>query len=415
MKKLMLFAGILIYIVFMASCAGGHDHDGEHDHESAGEHTHEEGAEAVTGTNSHVHPDGTVHYDEPVQVTATSAGVLEEDHKEEEIPEHTAITLKRQEFSFIVRAGGTILPDSKDIINVTSKTSGIVRLTDHFLFQGMKVKRGTPLFTISGDELTSDNTEIALTEAKSDFDRARAMHERAERLIVNKLITMDNYLEAKNEFEKAEVRYNNLSAVYSANGNVVTAPVDGYINQVYITEGTKVTSGETLLSVIIEHNLVLRADVSPQHIAKLGEVQHANFRMVYDPTVYRTDDLNGKKISYARSTGTGNFHIPLYFSIDFHPSIVPGTYAEVWLRGAPRSGCIVVPNTAILEEFGKFFVYVEDADHHFVKRYISRGMTNGTDTEVTEGLAENEIVVATGAYGIKMSQMSTTAPDTHKH
>ena len=42
-------------------------------------------------------------------------------------------------------------------------------------------------------------------------------------------------------------------------------------------------------------------------------------------------------------------------------------------------------------------------------------MTDGTDTEVLTGLAEKEIVVATGAYAIKMSQMSTTAPDTHKH
>jgi RND family efflux transporter MFP subunit len=413
MKKIVLIAGILVYIVFMTACAGGHNHD--HEGEATEAHTHDEGSESKTGANSHVHPDGTVHYDEPVTGTATSTSAVEDDHEGEEIPEHTAITLKKQDFSFIIRAGGTILPDSKDVINVTAKTSGIVRLTDHFLFPGMKVRRGTPLFTISGDELTSDNTEIALTEAKSDFERAQAMHERAERLIVNNLITMDHYLEVKNEFEKAEVRYNNLRSAYSANGNVVTAPVDGFINQVYITEGTKVTSGETLLSVIIEHNLVLRADVSPQHIAMLGEVMHANFRMVYDPKVYRTDELNGKKISYARSTGTGNFYIPLYFSIDFHPSIVPGTYADVWLRGAPRSGCIVVPNTAILEEFGKFFVYVEDADHHFVKRYITRGMTNGTDSEVTAGLTENEIVVATGAYAIKMSQMSTTAPDTHKH
>jgi RND family efflux transporter MFP subunit len=467
MKNLMLLAGIPVYLVFMTACAGGHGHDhdddhthattethsheagekhdhgsegshtheegDQHDHGSEGSHTHEEGeghdhdhGETATGEkvnksdpkgSFHVHPDGTIHYDEPVKGAAAAAKAKEDDHDHEgeTIPEHTAIKLKKQDFSFIVRAGGTILPDSKDVINVTSKTAGIVRLTDHFLFPGMKVKKGTPLFIISGDELTSDNTELALTEAKSDYDRAKAMHERAERLIVNKLITMDHYLGVKNDYEKATVRYNNLRAAYSANGNVVTAPADGFINQVYITEGTKVTTGETLLSVIIEHNLVLKADVSPQHIARLGEVQHANFRMVYDQMVYRTDEMNGKKISYARSTGANSFYIPLYFSIDFHPGLVPGTYAEVWLRGAPRSGCIVVPNTAILEEFGKFFVYVEDANHHFVKRYISRGMTNGTDTEVVEGLAENEIVVATGAYAIKMSQMSTTAPDTHKH
>ena len=47
MKKLMLLAGILIYIAFMTSCAGGHDHEGETNEA----HTHEAGAETVTGTN----------------------------------------------------------------------------------------------------------------------------------------------------------------------------------------------------------------------------------------------------------------------------------------------------------------------------------------------------------------------------
>lgn len=410
MNKIVLFTGMLVYLLYMTSCGGRHDHSTDVHDDHAGEATIEGG--------THTHANGDTHsHDAPTEKITTPDAHEEDDHESAEgsVPEHTVITTSKQEFNYIIRAGGTILPDSKDIINVTAKASGIVRLNDHFLFPGVKVIKGTPLFTISGDELTSDNTEIEMRNAKSDFEMSKEAFQRAERLIVNQLITMDKYLEAKNNYEKAEVRYNNLRSGFGASGNVVVAPDNGYINEVFITEGTKVSSGEKMISVIIEHNLVLQADVSPEHIGRLGEVKQANFRLTYGDKIFDTREMNGKLISYARNTGSNSYYIPVYFSINFLPEIIPGTYAEVFLKGSPKEGCIVIPNTSILEEYGKYFVFVEEEEHHFVKRYITRGMTDGASTEILNGLAENEIVVATGAYAIKMSQMSTTAPDTHKH
>jgi len=394
MSKFLIYIAIIASSVCIGGCRDGHDTGQKQGN----------GKEPENKGSFHVHADGTIHYDEP-------AG----EETEGTIPDHTIIKTVRGPFSFVIRTGGTILPDSKDIINVTSKASGIVRLTDHFLFPGMKVKKGTPLFIVSGDELAADNTEVELLEARSDYQRASTLIERAERLIVDKLITMDHYLEAKNTFEKASVRYENLRAAYSENGKVVTSPADGYIDRVRVTEGSKVTSGETLLSVIIEHNLVLRAEVPPSHISRLGEVTHAHFRLAYSDKLYKTTGMNGRKISYARSTLGDSHYLPLFFSFDFDNEIVPGTYAEVYLMVTPADDCITVPNSAILEEFGKYFVYVEEGDHSFVKRYVAKGMTDGEYTEIISGLVEDETVVATGAYAIKMSLMSTTAPDTHKH
>ncbi len=412
----MLLWCTVVYVIYMTACAGRHNHDHDHDHDHSAEaaaahvhgpdceHDHEEEHDHE-GEHDHEHDDHDHDHDHD----------HDDDHDHSDLPEHTVIVTKRQPFSFVIRAGGTILPDSKDVINVTSKASGIVRLTDHFLFPGMKVKKGAPLFMITGDELTTDNIEVALREASSDYERARTQYERAGRLIQDKLITMDHYLEARNEFEKAEIRYNNLRSGISANGSVVTAPDNGFINQVYITEGSKVSAGETLLSVIIEHNLVLKADVSPAHLSRLSEINHASFRLVYDDRIYHTRELNGRKISHARSTRGNSFHIPVFFSFDFIPEIIPGTYAEVYLTGSPDRECITVPNTAILEEFGRYYVFVEDKDHNFIKRFITKGLTNGTDTEVRNGLSENEVVVATGAYAIKMSQMTSAVPHSHSH
>lgn len=400
MKHILLFAAIAVFALFGSRCGNPHDHEDDESNAAAGSY--------------HVHADGTIHYDNPA---GTQAGEAEEgEHTHEgEIPDHTVIVTRPEPFSFVIKAGGMILPDSKDIINVTSKASGIVRLTDHFLFPGMEVKKGVPLFVVSGDELAAGNTEVELLEATSDYARAQTLYERAERLIKEKLITMDHYLEARNSFEKTKIRYETLSAAYSETGNIVVSPANGFVNQVYITEGSKVSAGETLLSVIIEHNLVLRAEVPPSMIERLDEITAASFRMAYSDKLYKTELMNGRKISRARSTGGAGHYIPVFFSLSFVPEIVPGTYAEVYLRGKPSQNRIAVPNTSLLEEFGKYFVYVEEGDHQFVKRYVVKGLTDGERTEILSGLTENETVVATGAYAIKMSLMSTSAPDTHKH
>ncbi|HZK62222.1 MAG TPA: hypothetical protein VFC41_09090, partial [Anaerovoracaceae bacterium] len=96
------------------------------------------------------------------------------------------------------------------------------------------------------------------------------------------------------------------------------------------------------------------------------------------------------------------------------PELIEGTFAEVYLMGKEIKDAIVVPNSALMEEYGKLYVFVEDFDGDFIKRYIKPGFSNGEFTQVLNGLAENETIVATGTYQVKLSQMSTSAP-AHNH
>ena len=67
-----------------------------------------------------------------------------------------------------------------------------------------------------------------------------------------------------------------------------------------------------------------------------------------------------------------------------------------------------------MEEFGKTYVFIEAAEGSFVKRYISTGFGDGESTEVVDGLLENETIVATGAYNIKLATINATMP-AHSH
>jgi RND family efflux transporter MFP subunit len=324
------------------------------------------------------------------------------------------ITLKKQPFAFIVKTGGRIMVDRKDIQIVSAKSSGIVKFVDHFLFPGVKILQGQPLFTISGDQLAEDNTDLSFRQIKADLERATANYERASKMITEKIITEEHFLSLKNEYEKALNEYNNLNGTFGNNGISVSSPDAGYIREVYVTEGQKVTPGQQLASIVIEHNLVLKADMSPEYLDLIASIEKANFKVGYSDHLYKTEDMDGRKISYGKSTGENSFYIPIYFRMNYTRELIEGTFAEVYLIGNEIKDAIVVPNTALLEEYGKLYVYVEDFDGDYLKRYVRAGQSNGEYTCILDGLAENETIVATGAYQVKLSQMSNSAP-AHNH
>jgi len=328
--------------------------------------------------------------------------------------DYTILTLRKQPFSLTIRTGGRILVDSKDLSIITAKSSGLVKLKDDYLFPGVKISSGQTLFTVTGEQLAEDNTELNFRQIKADLNMASANFERAKKLISDRIITEEHFLSVKNEYEKSLNEYENLNATSGKNGNIVTATGNGYIKEIYVTEGQKVTSGQPLASIVIEHCHILKADVSPENLDVLNLVESANFTVGYSDKVYKTSEMNGRKISHGKSTGENSFYIPVYFRMDYDPELIEGTFTEVFLIGKKLNDALVIPNEALMEEFGKLYVFVADDDGDFIKRYIKAGYSDGEKTMIVSGLSENEKIVATGAYRIKLTQMATTAP-AHDH
>jgi RND family efflux transporter MFP subunit len=324
------------------------------------------------------------------------------------------ITLRRQPFAFTIKTGGIILSDNKDIMLITSKTPGLVKFSNDYLFPGVKVSPGQKLFTISGEQLTEDNSELRYRQLKADLERASQNYERAKNLITDRIITEEHFLTVKNEYEKTLNEFENLNATYSESGNSVSSPGSGYIREIFVSEGQKVSSGEALASIMMDRKLILKADVSPDNLEILSKIESANFRVGYSNKLFKTTEMNGRKIAHGRSTGGNSFYVPVYFSIDYDPGLIEGSFAEVFLKGERLNDILIVPNSALMEEFGKLYVFLVHDDGDYVKRYINAGHSDGENTVVLSGLHENDKVVSEGAYKIKLSKTATTAP-AHNH
>ena len=67
---------------------------------------------------------------------------------------------------------------------------------------------------------------------------------------------------------------------------------------------------------------------------------------------------------------------------------------------------VTVPNEAIIEEMGNYFVYVQLTPELFEKRPVKTGVTDGFRIAVAEGITAGDRVVSKGAIMVKLAQAS---------
>lgn len=335
--------------------------------------------------------------------------VHEEDHDHEN-GIYNISTLISSEFSFVYRTSGQVLPDMKDEIFITSPAPGIISFTEPLLYPGVRVKNGQQLCAVTGNNITESNPDIYYQEKKAEYLSAKENFERADKLITDKLITREHYLEYKLEYEKARTTYENIQNTITEKGNIISSPAGGYINELFISEGQMVRTGDKIVSIIIEKNLVLKADIPPSDMDTFEKIVKANFTTAYSHRIFSTDEMNGEIVSYGRSTGKNSYYIPIYFRIAYDDELIPGTFADVWLIGKEIKDALIVPNTALMEEYGKMYVFRELEDGDFEKTFITTGQTDGKVTRIIQGLEEGDRIVTENTYRLKLSLQESALP-----
>ena len=175
-----------------------------------------------------------------------------------------------------------------------------------------------------------------------------------------------------------------------------------------MTNGQYVEAGQPVVSVSKNKTLMLRADVRQKFATLLGSIISANIRTIQDNHTYTLQELNGKILSYGRTANEGNYLIPVILQIDNTGDFIPGGFVELYLKTLTNSRAITVPNTALIEDQGSFFVFVQLTPELFEKREVKTGSTDGIRTEIVSGIKETERVVNTGAIMIRLAQATGT-------
>jgi RND family efflux transporter MFP subunit len=322
--------------------------------------------------------------------------------------------VQKQMMYDVVKTSGEILSAPGDEVTIAAKSNGVIKFTGNVNVTGAVVRSGQTMFTITGGEIPFESVAAAKQSARAELTTAQTEYNRASELIKDKLITQGEFQAAKLRVQNAQIALNNLNRNYSAGGKSVSSPISGYIKNIMVSEGQLVSSGQPLATITKNKRLILRADVSLKDADKITSIQEANFTIIQNKLTYNTKNLNGRLLTIAKTTGDNTPFLPVHFQIDGSPGIIPGSFAEVYLKTVPIYNALVIPTSALVEEQGIFYAYVQTEGESFQKRELKLGANDGEKVQVLSGITEGERVVTKGAYQIKLSQASGTMP-AHGH
>ena len=318
-------------------------------------------------------------------------------------------------FAEVIKCGGSIISAPDDACEIIAPATGIVTYESPLLADGYKASAGEPLFTVSSSSVGSGDAAYKIRAA---YKAAESQYRRAVSLKAEKLITAA-------EYEQAELNYRNAKAAYGAvggsatddtlSGAYVSAPVAGYLSNITVPNGGYVQEGASLATLSRNRTLLLQAEVEKDHYRRLSKVKSANFRIPYDDTTYKLAEMNGRLATYGRVSTPQSNYLPVTFRFDNNGEILPGTYAEIYLLTGEKKDAVTVPEKALVEESGVYYLYLRRHDDIYCRSQVTTGGSDGERIEILSGIKPGDEVVTDGVHQLKQAAHGNVIPEGHTH
>lgn len=314
----------------------------------------------------------------------------------------------------VIKTVARIEPSQGDESVISAKGAGTVSFVNSALTQGASVSAGQALFRIDTRGMIEGNIAQLGSEMQSEYDRARREYERKKELRAEKLITESDLLKAKNEYEVAAARIKSLRSSSSGSMQIASSPIAGYVQSIDVRNGEFVEPGRVLARVVRNRDLYMTAEVPARYYPLLHDisVDATVVRPMQSDTDFTLGELGGRIVSYGKSVSADNHLLPVIFLISDNGRFVPGAFADIYISTTGNRQALCVPDDAVLEEMGSYFVYVQLTPELFEKRQVKTGESDGRYIEIRSGLKPGERVVAKGAVLVKLAQSAGTV-DAH--
>jgi len=319
-------------------------------------------------------------------------------------------------FAAIIHSSGEIMAVPGEKKNIAAAGSGIVHFSNRNLVQGSPVTEGQLLFTLNSETMIENNVKLQYQEALNRYQKSQSEYERHKLLYAQGAISERQFITTRSLYMADSLRFSSLDANTSDSGLKVYAPVSGTVHELNVSEGEFIQSGQLLVTISSNKTLLLRADLSQQFYNQLNEIETAHFRPAYTDQVYSVEEMNGRLLAAGSSVAENDHYLPIIFEVDNDGSLLEGAFAEIFLKSSHISDVLVVPMSAILEEQGEYYVYVQVTGESYTKRGIAPGKNDGRNMEILSGLDPGERVVTRGVMLVKAASMVTgVVGDGHAH
>ena len=362
------------------------------------------------------------------------------------IPVRTALVEKGEVNSFLKVTG---VVEANETVRVTSEMMGQAKEVK--VKDGEEVNKGDILIALGDEQIkiqvaqaqatldsiqaSSDKiksgarpqeikqADSAVLQAKINRDSAEENYLRMEKLFSEKVISKQQYEQAKNQYEIADVQYQSAQesyelviegaaeediksveaqvrqakaaldmAKYQLKNTQITAPISGKVTSITVSSGEMVSPSIPLLSIIDVNRIFVKVGISEKDISKIKEGQTVDLKI----DAFSEEKFQGEVVS--KGVAVDQISKTLEVKIEIlQPEVdIPvGVFARGDILVKTNQDALIIPSSALTRKKDGIYVYVIEEGIARQKEVVL-GIIQDERVEILDGLSEEEEIVVLG-------------------
>ena len=265
------------------------------------------------------------------------------------------------------------------------KITGIIQ--NIYVHEGQHVRKGQVLARIEQHEI-----DAQVASAKASFEKSERDLARMEKLLEEKVVTLESYQNVKTQYD---VAVSNLRiAEYNQRYSSIISPLDGKVLRKFADENELVNAGSPVFQLgTTGQQMVIKAGLSDKEVIRLQEGDSASIQFDALPDVA----VNGQLllINNAPDPMSGLYEVEVLL-LDHHKGLRNGFFAKMQIYPSTADQFKVLPIVSLVEgKENRGYVYGVDGDKAKKleieiiaieeDQLIVRNTLDGVDKIVTEG------------------------------
>jgi Cu(I)/Ag(I) efflux system membrane fusion protein len=268
---------------------------------------------------------------------------------------------------------------------ISTRISGRVEKL-FFKETGRVVRQGEPLYEIYSEGLLTLQQEFLL--AKEQFETLGKEEPRYESFLKTaekKLVLYGLNKDQIEQLRKSGIQQQRITFL---------SPSTGIITEINATEGQYVGEGALLYRIENTSKLWVEAELYPNEASMVKIGDKISVRI----NGYESGPLQARVVFLSPEYRANTQIIVMRGTLENRElTFKPGMQAQVLFTHSSRVA-LSIPVDAVIRDENGTHVYVESGKNTFEPRMVRTGIEDFEQVEITEGLKENEVIAATGAY-----------------
>jgi RND family efflux transporter MFP subunit len=256
-----------------------------------------------------------------------------------------------------------------------------------FVEEGQLVNKGQKIA-----ELVSSSFKNSLQMAQSQEKQAKDAYDRLTKVYKEGSLPEIKYVEIESKLQQA------VSSAQIAQKNVndciIKAPISGIVGRKDIEPGTNVMPSNPILSIYKIDDVLIKVAIPENEISSVKKGNKASIKIA----ALDNSEFNGtiNEISMVANAVSHTYDAKILIRNNGF-KIKPGMVCNVNLNNRTSKNVLSVPNSAIISEVDKKYVYVLNADGKTVsKKTVEIGNYTGNNIIIRNGITTEDKIVVVG-------------------